>query len=458
MQSYELDEAVTVGLLRLDFGDMLERIPDSESTPPLYYLLAWPWAKLFGTGEVGLRSLSALMGTAAVPVAWLAARELAGGFAGVIAAALMATNPLMVWESQEARSYALLVLLGGLSLLFLALSLRALPRRRDLALWALFSALALCTHYFAAFLIAAEAVWLLRRHRRHRVAIGAVVAVGAVALLLLPLALEQRGHGGAAALIRDSGSLGLRVGQIPKQFLVGFDAPAENALAAVAALLCVASVALLWVRGSRWERWRAVGPAALAAGALALPLLVAVAGADYVNARNSLAAWLPAAVAVAAGLGLARARVVGALVTGALCTLGVAVSVAVAVDVRYQRDDWRAVAKALGPAHVPRAVAFVPGELRALQLYLPRSRPMPANGALVREVDLVVLAERRPGEGRADPAIDARPAAPFTPARVRVEETWALTRFRAGRPVRVAPGALPALAGKRPAVLVQRRP
>lgn len=69
VQSFWLDESVTVGLVREDLGGMLSAIPDSESTPPLYYVLAWGWAKLFGTGEVGLRSLSALFGTATVPVA-----------------------------------------------------------------------------------------------------------------------------------------------------------------------------------------------------------------------------------------------------------------------------------------------------------------------------------------------------------------------------------------------------
>ena len=48
---------------------MLHAVKVSESNPPLYYVLAWGWAKAFGTGEVGLRSLSALFGAATVPVA-----------------------------------------------------------------------------------------------------------------------------------------------------------------------------------------------------------------------------------------------------------------------------------------------------------------------------------------------------------------------------------------------------
>src|SRR3954466_5060010 len=76
VQSFWFDEAVTVGLVKRSLGDMLSHIPNSESTPPLYYVLAWLWSKAFGTGEVGLRSLSALCGTAAIPAFYAAAAEL----------------------------------------------------------------------------------------------------------------------------------------------------------------------------------------------------------------------------------------------------------------------------------------------------------------------------------------------------------------------------------------------
>src|SRR5690242_5921335 len=65
-------------------------------------------------GEAGLRSLSALAGVATVPVAYVAARTLVCARVGVIAAALTACNPLLIWYSQDARSYSLLVLLTAL--------------------------------------------------------------------------------------------------------------------------------------------------------------------------------------------------------------------------------------------------------------------------------------------------------------------------------------------------------
>src|SRR4051794_41772454 len=99
---------------------MLSTIPRTESTPPLYYLLAWVWAKLFGTGEAGLRSLSAVIGTATVPVVWRAAR----GFfttrrVALAAAALAAGDPDFLWDSPEARSYAPLGFMTPPPLLFL---------------------------------------------------------------------------------------------------------------------------------------------------------------------------------------------------------------------------------------------------------------------------------------------------------------------------------------------------
>src|SRR5215210_6130601 len=76
VQSLWFDEAVTAYLVELPLGDMLTTFDDTESTPPLYYLLVWGWSQLFGTGEVGLRTVSALAGCALIPVAWAEARAL----------------------------------------------------------------------------------------------------------------------------------------------------------------------------------------------------------------------------------------------------------------------------------------------------------------------------------------------------------------------------------------------
>ena len=74
---------------------------------------------------------------------------------------------MLIWYSQEARSYALLALFCALSLLYFVRALRRGRRRAATSsLWGVFSALALATHYFAVFPLAVEAVLLLRRRGR----------------------------------------------------------------------------------------------------------------------------------------------------------------------------------------------------------------------------------------------------------------------------------------------------
>ena len=116
-QSFWLDEATTWGIVSHGLGHVLSTVPKTESTPPLYYVLVWLWAQVFGTGEVGLRSFSALCGTLTIPVMWAVGRRLASERIGLVAALVTAVNPLLFWYSQEARTYALLVLLSALSLL-----------------------------------------------------------------------------------------------------------------------------------------------------------------------------------------------------------------------------------------------------------------------------------------------------------------------------------------------------
>src|SRR5260221_431406 len=185
-------EDAPVNLMHKGFGSMLSGVSAGESTPPLYYCLAWVWAKAFGTSEAGLRSLSALIGTATIPLAYAIGRRAAGRLPGLIAAALCAFNPLLVWYSQEARSYALLVFLSGLTLLALLASLQQ-PTWRRLALWALAAIAALATHYFAGFLVGGEALWLLwRTEARARAWVTAAGVGGAAGAL---------GEGAAAAVV-----------------------------------------------------------------------------------------------------------------------------------------------------------------------------------------------------------------------------------------------------------------
>ncbi len=452
-QSFWLDEAVAVRTVDLDFSGMLDRVYDNESTPPLYYVVAWLWVKLFGSGEVGLRSLSAIAGTAFVGVAYLAGRRLVSERAGLIVAALAAVSPLLVYYSQESRSYPLLMLFGGLSLLGFAYA-REEPTGKALAGWAVASALALASHYYALFLVAGEAVWLIALHRRR--AVPAVAGVTVVGLALLPLALHQRGLD-LANYLRDT-SLGSRLARVPKQFVIGYEGPAEAVLTGAAGLLAVVGVVLALRPGAR-GRSGAVAAGVLALLALLLPLPV---DPDTFGVRNSLAAWLPAAVVVGAGFAAARPRAVGVVLTVALCGIGLFTTLVVNLDGKYGREDWRGAAESVGPPPPGGRIVIVnpsEGEI-PLGLYLRGLRPLPPRGASVREVVAIAVDPGGPGSEKPPPRPD--PPFPLPPpmglVRLDFAPGYSVAVFRSPRPVRLTEKSLPPLAPFEPADRFLQRP
>ncbi len=410
-QAYHHDEIVTASrILRGSFWHAMDAVGFSESAPPLYYGLAWMWTQVAGTGEVGLRSLSALAGVATVPVAYLLGTELRGRRAGVVAAALVAVNPMLLWYSQEARSYALLVLLTALAALYFV---RALQRAdvpgvedaygpispgtsRDATLWGVFSALALATHYFAIFPIALEGAWLLRRRGRRALA-GIWIVVGA-GIALAPLAIHQMSLG-HAEWIGDS-SLGHRLWESGVTFVVGETADivarTTTVLPAVVPLLAaVAALALLVARGDRAERRAGATVLAIAAATIAVPLALAllVPGKDYVLARNLLPALVPLLVAVAIGATLRGARRSGTVLAAVLVAYSLVFCVWASLSPSLHRPDWDAVAARLGEPEAPRATVSWTLGAASLRWYLSTGsfQVQPSDGYTwaVHEIDFV---------------------------------------------------------------------
>ncbi|HVC07530.1 MAG TPA: glycosyltransferase family 39 protein [Solirubrobacterales bacterium] len=360
LQSYHHDEVITAArVLPGSFMHMLHEVKHSESNPPFYYVLAWGWAKVFGYGEVGLRSFSALFGAATVPVAYFIGRELSGKRAGYMAAAITAVNPMLIWYSQEARGYSLLVFLSALSFLFFLRALRT-GDKRELTLWSLASIGAVTTHYFGVFPVAIEAVWLLvalrATWRPVAVAVGGVAAVG---LALIPLIAAQINphHIG---WIDHSPLLG-RIGETAASLLIGetghvIAEPPRNKYAVIPAILILAALALVMYRGSRREKRGAAIGLLVGVGVVALATAAALAGKDYVEERNLLPALIPIAAAGGIGFATARARRVGLVLITILIAYWIAFDVYVTQTPSLQRPDLRKLAQELGQPVRPRAV------------------------------------------------------------------------------------------------------
>ena len=463
-QGFWFDEANTSQEVHFTPGQMLTLLKHYESTPPLYYAVAWAWARIFGFGELGLRSLSAICGVLVVPLAYAIGVKLFSRRAGFIAAAFAATNPLLIWYSQEARAYELVVLLTGASLLAFAYA-REKPSPQWITAWAATSALALATEYYSVLVVVPEALWLLYEHRRRRevqAGIGAVV-VWCIPLLWFAISQNATGH---ASWIKHV-ALGPRIGQVFPHFLVGFGAPGGVALSWIAAACALLALGLLAVRIRRRSasEW---GGATLAGGVLVagilIDLLLVAVGIDNLLTRNVIQLWLPAAVLVAAGLSVRRARIPGLAIAAVLGGVGVAAAVGVAVDRKYQRPDWRGVARALGTrpaAGVPQRAILIQNyrDVLPLSLYMPHLHSWHHTGTdkyshytrsyLISEIDVIAISSPpAPATGcwwgsacnLESSLLQPRYAIPgFSPVGVRHSHQFTILRMVAAKPVTLAP-------------------
>jgi mannosyltransferase len=388
--SYWLDEFTSLNETHGSLGTVLSSVNHAEGGPPLYLLGLWGWRKVFGDGEIAIRSMSALLGTATVPVAFAAARELASRRAGLFAAALTATSPLMIWYSQEVRTYALLVVLAALSFMFFAYALE-----RDepgwIWAWAIASFLAFTTHYFAVVLIAPEAVWLLLRGPRVKTMIASA-AIGAAGIVVLVLAGVSQQQDKVAGVIRSLDRVD-RVVSIPQHFVVGLSVPWRILPVVVGAML-VAAVIYALRRADLLTRDSFLLAGSVALAGFLLAVVPAFLGADYVITRYVLELWLPFAVAVAIAFAAPSLGRLGFAAVVALALIGVALSTWTAATPAARRVNWDTVATALGPTTAKRVIVG-PGYFVSvgLLLYLPDAHFAAADDRIVTR-NLVLISLR----------------------------------------------------------------
>jgi Dolichyl-phosphate-mannose-protein mannosyltransferase len=150
-----------------------------EITPPLYFLLSWLTTLPDVTPEL-LRLPSLLAGIAAIPLVYQLGERTVGRPAAVVATALTALSPFMIFYSTEARSYQLLIVLVLLSTIALLAAIADGRARRWIAYGA-FSCAAMYTHYTGAYALLGQFLWVLWAYPHARRSallanVGAVIA------------------------------------------------------------------------------------------------------------------------------------------------------------------------------------------------------------------------------------------------------------------------------------------
>lgn len=141
-------------------------IHHAEITPPLSFLASWVTVQLGHAPEL-LRAPSLAAGTLTIPVVYLLGERTVGRRAALVATALTALSPFMIYYSTEARSYGVLMLTLAVATLAMLLAVDS-RRTRWWVLYSICSCGAMYTHYTAAFVLAAQLAWLSWVHPHAR--------------------------------------------------------------------------------------------------------------------------------------------------------------------------------------------------------------------------------------------------------------------------------------------------
>jgi hypothetical protein len=371
-----------------------------EITPPLYFVLAELATQVSESPE-WLRAPSLVAGTAAVPIVYVVGARTVGCTAALVAAALTALAPFMIFYGSEARGYQLMTVLVLLSSLALHTAIDS-GRARWWVAYAACTAAAAYTHYTCVFALAPQLLWVLWAHPEARRAALLANAAAAVAFLpWLPGLVDDLGMPDSRIMSDFSPLTPHTVRLAIEHWSVGYpyivsttelrDLPgvAGLSLQALGLALAIAGAAVAAFR--RRLRFASVHGRLTLVAVVALGVPVAEAsatlvGTNVLNARNLAVGWPWFALLLAALLVSAGPRL--RLPAAGLVIAGFALGAAKMVDEDYQRPDFRAAAAIVDreagtrDGVVDGAVAFLtPGPLTGLEAGLEREHRLVRAGA-----------------------------------------------------------------------------
>jgi 4-amino-4-deoxy-L-arabinose transferase-like glycosyltransferase len=190
-QSLWRDEVDALRFATLSWSEMLNNFTRPGWNGPLFYLQLRGWIVFTGTSEYALRFLSLVFGVLCLPLIYVLGRRLLSPAVGLISALLATTSPYLIWYSQEAKMYTLVLTLA-------LLAIYSLRRALEGGGWPWWLAqiagttLAFYSHILAALLIPVQMllyfVWWPQARKRWR---GALVSLACLTLPYLPLLAWQ---------------------------------------------------------------------------------------------------------------------------------------------------------------------------------------------------------------------------------------------------------------------------
>lgn len=197
-QSFWLDEAIGALVIReRGLWDIVVNFPKGDNHPPLYYGLLKIWGNLFGQNEVSLRLMGVLFGLLTVWLVYAITKQIApkNKAFSVLATILMATAPLHIYYSQEARMYGLTGFFASLAVYCFMRMLTKKPKITDFIVFGLAICLLSFTDYVPLFMLPVFWLWGFFTKRKDKSWLikfmGAHIGLLVLWLFWLPIFLAQ---------------------------------------------------------------------------------------------------------------------------------------------------------------------------------------------------------------------------------------------------------------------------
>lgn len=190
-QSLWLDESIQALALIGRMGPLM-KYALADFQPPLYHLIGYISTHIFGHSEIALRLQSLISGLFTVYFVIKIGELIANKKVGLIAGLLAATSPLLIFYSQEGRTYSMTTFFVSASFYYF-LQLLKDKSTRSYVLYGLFTTLFIWTNYLSWFALLAQGIYVLWKKRYD---ILFVQIAGALTLLAwLPSFLTSLGIG-----------------------------------------------------------------------------------------------------------------------------------------------------------------------------------------------------------------------------------------------------------------------
>ncbi len=165
-QSLWLDEAINVMAARsFSLWGMVTQYAVADFHPPGWFIILWVWGKTFGYSEIAVRIPSVIIGVLTIYITYLLGKKLISKNVGLIAALLLAINPLHIYYSQEARMYALAALAVSLNMLLFIDFVKGGKGNKggmgNMVIYVLSNVLVLLSDYVAYLIFPAQLIFLV---------------------------------------------------------------------------------------------------------------------------------------------------------------------------------------------------------------------------------------------------------------------------------------------------------